>query len=87
MGITEDTKDAPFEAGQFENIGTLNDNAENWLPVFKDGVHGVIIFAGNCREVIDPKVTEIKRILGTTIHEVFHVTGNVRPGKEKGHEQ
>ena len=87
MGITENTQDAPFEAGQFGNIGTLNDNAENWLPVFKDGVHGVIIVAGNCREVIDPKVAEIRGILGTTIHEVFHVIGKVRPGEEKGHEQ
>ena len=28
----------------------------------------------------------MKHILGRSIREVLHVEGNVRPGKEKGHE-
>ena len=47
----------------------------------------MLIIAGDSILTIEAKIAQIKLLLGLTIHEVFRSIGNVRPDKEKGHEQ
>lgn len=93
LGITDSIQDGPFEEGQLQGArDRLHDQIPNWLPVFKDGVHGVLVIAGDSQDTIDATLSDVERILGlgteqATIREVFRVTGNVRPDLQRGHEQ
>ena len=64
----------------------------DWLPAFKKEIHGLILVTGDCHQTVNETLSDIKKIfsVGTpeaSIHEVLHLVGDVRPGKEKGHEQ
>ncbi|KAK7678568.1 hypothetical protein QCA50_018440 [Cerrena zonata] len=94
IGINDHIGDSLFENGQLADAQALNDKGTikdnkftpDWLPVFKNGIHGVFVIASDSQSSIEAKITEIKSKLGTTIHEVFRVNGNVRPKEEAGHE-
>nr|WAW38308.1 DyP-type peroxidase [Cyanosporus caesius] len=84
-GVTDDIGDAAFTSdchGTFE---------PNWVPAFKNPVHGVILVSGSSRLVVEVTVLEIETILkvgcvDATVHEVLRVVADVRPGDQKGHE-
>lgn len=78
--------DAPFEAGM-QADSKLNDDQELWDPAFKQEIHGLIVLTGDCQPTVDEKLAEAKEILGTSIHEIKRIDGNVRPGDQDGHEQ
>lgn len=64
----------------------------DWLPAFKKDIHGLIMVTGDCHETVNATLSGIKKIfaIGTpnaAIHEVLQLVGDVRPGKEAGHEQ
>ena len=64
----------------------------DWVPAFKQDIHGLILVTGDSHLTVDEKLVEVQRIfqIGThnaTIHEVTRLVGDVRPGAEKGHEQ
>lgn len=65
----------------------------NWLPAFLQGnIHGVILISGDSDITIAATRLTIERIFSVgahnaTLHEVTTLTGTVRPGAEKGHEQ
>ena len=80
------------DAQNLGDPGTASANTTDWVPAFKYGVDGMIIVSGECHETVDDKLAEIERIflVGShyaTIHEALRIVGDVRPGKEKGHEQ
>ncbi|CAL1715804.1 unnamed protein product [Somion occarium] len=94
IGVNDPIGDPAFQAGQLADAQNLGDKGTttngtftpDWLPAFKNQVHGVFVIAGDSHITIDARLVQIRLILGTTIHEVFSVTGNVRPGDQKGHE-
>ncbi|KAF7505413.1 hypothetical protein GJ744_000959 [Endocarpon pusillum] len=64
----------------------------HWIPEFKKEIHGLIQVAGDSHDTVKDKLEEIQKIFSvgnnnTTIQKVFRVTGDVRPGAQKGHEQ
>ena len=64
----------------------------DWIPAFKNPVHGVIIISGNSELTVAASHATVAGIfnIGTlraTLHEVLTLKGNVRPGDQKGHEQ
>ena len=64
----------------------------DWIPAFKQDIHGVILVSGDSHASVALKIAEVGKIFcfGThnaTVHEVLSLVGDVRPGKEKGHEQ
>lgn len=78
------------DQGSFSSSGKFD---PDWIPEFKDEIHGLIQVAGDSHDTVKDKLQEIKDIFSVgdddaTIHKVFdRVTGDVRPGAEKGHEQ
>ncbi|KAI0077314.1 peroxidase TAP [Panus rudis PR-1116 ss-1] len=91
LGITDAIGDNAFINGQLSNATALGDIESNWLDVFKNGVHGVFIIAGDSTDTINGTWSQIEQIFGLgiaspSINEVFRVIGNVRPDTEKGHE-
>lgn len=92
--------DAAFFAGQKVDAEALGDKGTgtgktfepDWLPQFKQDIHGLIIFSGDCHATVDDKLNQVLNIFGfgtneSSVTEVFRITGDVRPGKEAGHEQ
>ncbi|KAF2232962.1 Dyp-type peroxidase [Viridothelium virens] len=77
--------DAAFEGGMI-NDTTLNDQPNNWLPEFRQDVHGLIVVTGDSQGTINARLLEIQTIFKNTIHEVKRADGHVRPGEEDGHE-
>lgn len=80
------------DAKNLGDPGTANDNTPDWVPAFKHGVDGLILITGESQQTVAEKLAEIERIFlvrahSATIHEAIRIVGNVRPGKEKGHEQ
>ncbi|KAI5119113.1 hypothetical protein M0805_007860 [Coniferiporia weirii] len=94
LGITDDLNDAAFDGGQFNNAKALGDGTidssgnfdSGWLPAFKSEIDGVILIAGDSQITLNEGTNKVEHILGTSTKEVLKVNGNVRPGKEKGHE-
>jgi len=99
LGITDDLGDSAFRGGQLADAQNLGDQGSttggaftpNWIPAFKNVIHGIIIIAGDSQATIDERVTEVISILqlaptNGTCHEVLRINGAVRPGAEKGHE-
>lgn len=101
MGITDNTGDAAFEAGQLAGAGDLGDPGTvdatgkfdpNWIPDFKQPIHGVILISGDSELTVAAAHANVLGIfnllaLPLTLHELFTLTGNVRPGAAKGQEQ
>nr|WAW38307.1 DyP-type peroxidase [Cyanosporus caesius] len=99
IGVTDDIGDVAFNRGQFADAGKLGDQGQtvdgtfqpNWVPAFKNPVHGVILVSGSSRLVVEVTVRQIETILkfrcvDATVHEVLRVVADVRPGDQKGHE-
>lgn len=64
----------------------------DWVPAFKQEIHGLILITGDCFATAAEKLAEIEHIFRVNaqnpiIHEVIRLVGDVRSGKEKGHEQ
>lgn len=101
LGINDDIADQPFHDGMLAGAEkVLGDPGKtvggkftpDWDPAFKQDIHGFITVTGDCHATVDEKFAQIKKIFAfgaanATIHEVKHAVGDVRPGKEKGHEQ
>ncbi len=80
------------DARKLGDPGTASADTPDWVPAFKQGVDGMILVSGECHETVADKLAEIERIFlvgahSSTIHEALRIVGDVRPGKEKGHEQ
>lgn len=100
MGIKDEIGDSAFDAGMLAGAAALGDKGTtsasgefnpNWVPAFKHDIHGVILITGDCHETVDRKLAQIENIFyvgahNALIHEVYRTVGDVRPGKEKGHE-
>lgn len=64
----------------------------DWVDAFKQDVHFVILVSGESHPTVAEKLAEVEEIFHTgaqnaSVHEIFRIVGDVRPGKEKGHEQ
>ncbi|THH17068.1 dyp-type peroxidase [Bondarzewia mesenterica] len=102
MGIKDDiqAEPNPFKAGQLKDAQNLGDKGvtdksgnfvPDWIDAFKHPVHGVFIISGHDHPSVSKKVHEVEHIFGVdgqhpSFKEVLKVVGDVRPGKEKGHE-
>lgn len=94
LGITESTGDPDFEAGQLahaKNLGDQGTDADGkfdpkWLPAFKHDIDGIFLFTGDSKPSACNAAHKVEHLLGKSIAQVLKVEGNVRPGKEKGHE-
>ncbi|MCJ1244609.1 hypothetical protein MMC30_001807 [Trapelia coarctata] len=99
MGINDDINDPAFKAGMLADAVNLGDQgtttggvfSPDWIPAFKQNIHGMFLVSGNRHETVEEKLEDIGEIFSlkshnATIHEVIRIIGDVRPGKEKGHE-
>ena len=64
----------------------------DWLPAFKQDIHGLILVAGDSHHTVHEHLDKIKDIFhvghhDASVHEVLRLVGDVRPGDESGHEQ
>ena len=80
------------DAKDLGDPGTADHDIPDWVPAFKNGVDGMVLVSGDCHDTVTEKLAEIERIFlvgahSATIHEAIRIVGDVRPGKEKGHEQ
>ncbi|GLB42843.1 putative peroxidase [Lyophyllum shimeji] len=90
-----------FELGQRQDAKNLGDKGTGdipnfvpeWEPAFLQDIHAVILISGDSHRTVDKKLQEIKEIFGLapsgnkpSIKEVTTIVGDVRPGKESGHE-
>ena len=101
MEVKDEIGDAVFDAGMLAGAKELGDPGTqlptgafnpDWVPAFKHDIHGLILITGDCHKTVDEKLAQIEEIFyvgahHALIHEVYRTVGNVRPGKEKGHEQ
>ena len=102
MGITDLLGDAAFDdptgmLGRAKALGDLGVTngatfTPNWLPAFKKDIHGMVLVSGDCHHTVAEELKKIESIfkLGkpeASIQEIIKIVGDVRPGKEKGHEQ
>ena len=86
--------DEPFSSGMKAVAkDTLHDPVANGQPKYEpafmspEKLHGVILVAGNTPQIVENRLTDIKKILGATVKEISTIKGKVRPGEFKGHEQ
>ena len=99
LGIKEEIGDSAFDKGMFADAEFLGDKGitdankfnPDWVPAFKGVIHGMILVSGECHATVAKKLKEIEGIFSVgahdaTIHEVIRIVGDVRPGKEAGHE-
>ena len=100
MGI-DDSKinDPAFTNGMLADALNLGDpqttatpESPDWVPAFKNGVDGMILVSGESHGTVAEKLAEIEKIFfvgapSATMHEALRIVGDVRPGREKGHEQ
>ena len=100
MGIKDTIGDQAFDDGMLAGAQALGDPpkspsgtfAPNWDPAFTHEIHGLITVTGDCHATVDEKLAQIKKVFSfgapnATIHQVKQTVGDVRPGKESGHEQ
>ena len=98
MGIKDNIGDSAFSGGMLKDAkdlgdpGTATADTPDWVPAFKQGVDGMILVSGESHQTVADKLAEIEKIFlvgshDATIHEALRIVGDVRPGKEKGHEQ
>ncbi|KAG6810025.1 hypothetical protein H0H92_013639 [Tricholoma furcatifolium] len=101
LGIDDTTLtqvEPSFAQGQKENAQSLGDKGTgtvpnfvpDWDPAFLQDIHAVILISGESHPSVNEKFGEIKNIFGIgktpSIKEVTTIVGDVRPGKERGHE-
>lgn len=99
MGIKDDIGDTVFDGGMLADAQNLGDPpkstsgpfAPNWDPAFTQDIHGVITVTGDCHATVDGKFAQVNNLFSfgkpnATIHLVKKTVGDVRPGKESGHE-
>jgi Dyp-type peroxidase family len=100
LGITDDIGDGPFNSGMLATAQRLGDRgvttSENkfspsWDPAFKQEIHGVILITGDRHETVQATLEPIKKLFlvgefNAIIYQILSLTGDVRPGSEKGHE-
>lgn len=101
LGIKDEIGDSSFDAGMLAGAQALGDQgatsstgvfSPDWDPAFKNDIHGLIQVTGECHATVGEKLAEIKKLFrvggyDALIYQVFQVVGDVRPGKEKAHEQ
>ncbi|KAI0788098.1 Dyp-type peroxidase [Fomes fomentarius] len=96
---TDESWDEAFKAGQLNGAEALGDPGTdatgkfdpNWHPDFKKPIHGLILISGDSELTVAAnhvKVLAIFNVLALpcTLHELFTLKGNVRPGTAKGQE-
>ncbi|EIM91696.1 DyP-type peroxidase [Stereum hirsutum FP-91666 SS1] len=101
MGITDDIGDKAFTDGQLSDAENLGDKGStdahgnfvpsDWLNAFRHPVHGVILLSGPSHASVKAMLRDVEQIFRVGSHHssikiVLEVVGDVRPGKEKGHE-
>jgi len=101
LGIDDSTltNDPNYLTGQKKDSQALGDPGTttgttftpDWNPAFLQNIHGVILVSGDSHRTVDHKLHQIKGIFGVgsqdaSIKEVISLVGDVRPGKESGHE-
>ena len=79
-----------------KDLGDLGKSSGNtfdpdWLPAFKQDIDGLILITGDSHATVNEKLGEIEGIFAVgkkdaSIHEIIRIVGDVRPGKESGHE-
>ena len=79
-------------AASLGDPGSTSASGPDWIPAFKQHIHGMILVSGESRKKVNEKLAEVKEIFyvgrhDASIHEMHYIMGSVRPGKEKGHEQ
>jgi hypothetical protein len=102
MGVDDSplTQDPNFLSGQQADAQALGDPGTvtgsnfvpNWDPAFLQDIHGVILVSGDSHRSVNKALEEAKAAFGVftsdpSIKEVTSIVGDVRPGKESGHEQ
>ena len=91
-------QDSAFLGGMLADAPNLGDPSSgtdgtpDWIPAFKHGVDGMFLVTGESQQTVSEKISLVESIFSVgahsaTIHETLRIVGNVRPGKEKGHEQ
>lgn len=89
------TQDLAFEAGMKAAAASLHDPVQAgstdpaWESAYltPQNIHGVVLVAGSDDGVVQQKLQKLTSIFGSTVSEVSRVSGKVRPGENKGHEQ
>lgn len=79
------------DAKDLGDPGTATADTPDWVPAFKHGVDGMVLVSGDSHQTVAEKLSEIENIFlvgahSATIHEALRIVGDVRPGKENGHE-
>lgn len=101
MELRDDLGDSAFKAGMLADADSLGDKGTassgafdpDWIPEFKEAIHGVVLITGDSHTTVDQKLAEIKKIFSVTgeqdasVHEVVKIVGDVRPGAVSAHEQ
>lgn len=100
MGINDDIGDSVFNAGMLADAQHLGDQGSSasgkfdpdWIPEFKQEIHGLILVTAESRATVDKKLAMIKQMFSVgekdaTMHQVLSLVGDVRPGTQSGHEQ
>ena len=90
LGSGRPTLATSFERGAADppTIKALNDPPrETWRGAFaSDRIDGVFLITGRNASVVTYHSNELLRCLGDSIAVVYSEMGNVRPGRERGHE-
>jgi len=85
-----------FVAGQQADAAALGDiittdasgkSVPAWDATFLQSLDGVILVTAHDSVTLNARIADINTIFGQTITVVETFQANVRPGKEKGHEQ
>ena len=89
LNVTDNLGDPVFSGGQFADAANLGDpGTDNWVGAFKGtNIHGVFLLASDSTLLIDIEWAAVKLLFGSSISEVYTLSGNVRPGSEEGHER
>lgn len=71
------------------DVAELGDDINDWIPEFKgQQIDGVVLVSGDSVGTVENSIAKVHRIFTIdTLEEIITLTGNVRPGNEKGHEQ
>jgi len=101
MGVDDTalTGDLNFQIGQKKDAQSLGDKGTgtgptfvpDWEPAFLQDIHGAILVFGESHNSVNKALAQAKQAFGVStskasIKEVTTIRGDVRPGKESGHE-
>ena len=90
------TGDRDFEQGMKSAAASLNDplkpgssSEPAWADAFlsPQKLHGIVLVAGSDAAICTTKLQKIQTLLGSSVKEVTRISGKVREGAMKGHEQ